>query len=110
MRLTKMVTLKNMEDAAALQAWTTGEQLKQGDLSDFQRAFFLNALARSYLTLSIDIVDAHDLLAQMVETAGDPPPAPVKKLVPRTKKPTGAPKAAAKKTLPPKKLQPRKKT
>ena len=72
MRITKMATLKDLHDIAALQAWHVSEQLKKGDLSEFQQAFFLNELARAALAASINIVDANDLLVMMAETAGAP--------------------------------------
>lgn len=113
MRLTKTALLKDLHDAAALQAWHIAEQLKAGDLTVFQQAYFLNELSRAALTASINIVDANDLLAMMAEVVSEPV-MPTKPKPSRTRKPPAtapAPpmKTAPKKKLPPKKLHPRKK-
>ena len=84
MRLTKMATLKDMKDAAGLQAWTTAEQLTKGDLSNFQRAYFITELSRAYSTVAAEIIDANNLHAMMSETVSDKP-APTKKRTPRKK-------------------------
>jgi len=104
-----MALLKDLHDTAALQVWHIAEQLKKGDLSEFQQAYFLNEISRAALTASITIIDAHDLLVMMTEVQ----PTPVAPIRPkRTRKPsvTRAPAPPTKRALPPKKLYPRKKS
>ena len=94
MRLTKTATLKDLKDAAALQAWQLAQQVEKGDLTEFQRAYLLNELAASFLQLSIDIIDAHDLKRMM----GEVKPTVVKPTKPaRTRKPAAKKPPAKKK-------------
>lgn len=69
MRLTKATSLVDLEDAAALQAWQTAQQLEKGDLTEFQRAYFLKALGTSYASLSDELVKEHGLKGMMAEVS-----------------------------------------
>lgn len=67
MMLTKTATLKDIQQAAALQAWHFREMLNKADFTPFQQAYFLNQLADACLDVSESIIEQNQLGGLMAE-------------------------------------------
>lgn len=93
MILRNTASLRDMRQAASLQAWHFQQMLAKSEFTPFQQAYFLKELADGCLSVAEGIINENNLAAMMAEVAAhpeetpEPPKKPRRKSPPRTKKP-----------------------
>ena len=94
MILRKDATLRDLRQAASLQAWHFQQMLAKSEFSPFQQAYFLKELADGCISITEGIITEHDLSRMMAEAAQpevEPTPKPTPKRPRRTRKPQTKP-------------------